>query len=39
MVLKVKVLNVDEDSVSFLVGGVDVAFTNALRRTMIMDVP
>jgi DNA-directed RNA polymerase subunit D len=39
MVLKVEVLNVEEERVRFLVGGVDVAFANALRRTMIMDVP
>ena len=39
MVLKVEVLNVEEESVRFLVGGVDVAFANALRRTMIMGVP
>jgi DNA-directed RNA polymerase subunit D len=39
MVLKVEVLSVDEDRVRFLLGGVDVAFANALRRTMLMDVP
>jgi len=39
MVLRVEVLGVDEDRVRFLLGGVDVAFANALRRTMIMDVP
>jgi DNA-directed RNA polymerase subunit D len=39
MVLKVEVLSVEEDRIRFLVGGVDVAFANALRRTMIMDVP
>lgn len=39
MVLKVEVLSVDEDRVRFLLGGVNVAFANALRRTMIMDVP
>jgi DNA-directed RNA polymerase subunit D len=39
MVLKVEVLNVEEESVRFLLGGVDVAFANALRRTMIMNVP
>jgi DNA-directed RNA polymerase subunit D len=39
MVLKVQVLSVDGEKVRFLVGGVDVAFANALRRTMIRDVP
>ena len=39
MVLKVEVLGVDEERVRFLVGGVNVAFANALRRTIIMDVP
>ncbi len=37
--MKVEVLSVDEERVRFLVGGVDVAFANALRRTLIMDVP
>ena len=37
--MKVEVLSVDEDRVRFLLGGVDVAFANALRRTMLMDVP
>jgi DNA-directed RNA polymerase subunit D len=39
MVMRVEVLSVDGDTVRFLLGGVDVAFANALRRTMIMDVP
>jgi DNA-directed RNA polymerase subunit D len=39
MVLRVEVLNIDGDKMRFLLGGVDVAFANALRRTMIMDVP
>ena len=37
--MKVEVLGADEDRVRFLLGGVNVAFTNALRRTLIMDVP
>ena len=37
--MKVEVLSVEEDRVRFLLGGVDVAFANALRRTLIMDVP
>ncbi|MBC8223446.1 DNA-directed RNA polymerase subunit D [Candidatus Bathyarchaeota archaeon] len=37
--MKVEVLGVDGDRVRFLLGGVNVAFANALRRTMIMDVP
>ena len=31
--MKVQVLSVDGDKVRFLVGSVDVAFANALRRT------
>ena len=37
--MKVEVLSVDEERVRFLLGGVGVAFANALRRTILMDVP
>ena len=37
--MRVEVLGVDGDGMRFLLGDVDVAFANALRRTMIMDVP
>jgi len=39
MVMKVDVLSVSDDTVRFLIEGVDVAFINALRRTMISDMP
>lgn len=37
--MRVEVLSLTEDTVRFLIEGVDVAFANALRRTMISDVP
>jgi len=37
--LKVTVLSVTEDTVRFTVEGCDAAFANALRRTMMTDVP
>jgi DNA-directed RNA polymerase subunit D len=39
LILKVEVQSINEEKVRFLLKGVDVAFANALRRTMIMDVP
>lgn len=37
--MKVEVLSLTGDTVRFLLEGVDVAFANALRRTMISEVP
>jgi DNA-directed RNA polymerase subunit D len=37
--LKVTVLSVNEETIRFIVEGCDAAFANALRRTMITDVP
>ena len=39
MAMNVEILSLTEDKVRFLLEGVDVAFTNALRRTMISEVP
>lgn len=36
---KIKILKKGEDSVRFIIEGVDVPFANALRRTIIADVP
>jgi DNA-directed RNA polymerase subunit D len=37
--LKTKVVSLDKDTIRFLVEGVDVAFANSLRRTMVAEVP
>jgi DNA-directed RNA polymerase subunit D len=37
--MKVKMLNISDDTVRFIVEDADVAFANALRRTMIKEVP
>jgi DNA-directed RNA polymerase subunit D len=37
--MKVEVLELNEEKIRFILEGVDVAFANALRRTMIADVP
>ncbi|RLF91186.1 DNA-directed RNA polymerase subunit D [Thermococci archaeon] len=37
--MKIKILKRGEDSVRFIIWGVDVAFANALRRTIIAEVP
>lgn len=37
--MKVRILDLDEEKIRFTLDGVDVAFANALRRTMISDVP
>jgi len=37
--MKVKILNISDDTVRFIVEGIDVALANALRRTMIREVP
>jgi len=37
--LKTKVVSLDEETIRFLVEGVGVAFANALRRTMVSEVP
>ena len=37
--MKVRIIDVDEEKVRFILDGVDVAFANALRRTMISEVP
>jgi DNA-directed RNA polymerase subunit D len=37
--LKTKVVSLDEETIRFLVEGVDVAFANSLRRTMVAEVP
>jgi len=39
MALKVEVLSLSGDTIRFLLQGCDVAFANALRRTMIAEVP
>ncbi len=37
--MKVRVLDLGDEKIRFTLDGVDVAFANALRRTMISDVP
>jgi len=37
--MRIKILSLDGDRVRFTIGGVDVAFANALRRTLISEVP
>jgi DNA-directed RNA polymerase subunit D len=37
--LKTSIVSLTEDTIRFLLGGVDVAFANALRRTMVSEVP
>ncbi len=37
--MKVTVLSLNEDTIKFTVDGVDTAFANALRRTMVSEVP
>jgi DNA-directed RNA polymerase subunit D len=37
--MRVEVLSLTDDTVRFILEGVDVAFANALRRTMIAEVP
>jgi len=37
--LKITVLSVNEETIQFIVDGCDAAFANALRRTMMSDVP
>jgi len=37
--LKTKIVSLTEDTIKFLLEGVDVAFANALRRTMVSEVP
>lgn len=37
--MKTKVVSLDKDTIRFLVEGVDVAFANSLRRTMVAEVP
>ena len=37
--MKVTVLSLNEDTVKFIVDGIDTAFANALRRTMVSEVP
>ena len=37
--MKVKILDISDDTVSFIVEGINVALANALRRTMIKEVP
>ena len=37
--MKVTVLSVNEDTIRFTVDGIDNAFANALRRTMVSEVP
>jgi DNA-directed RNA polymerase subunit D len=37
--MKVTVLSINEDTIKFSVDGIDNAFANALRRTMISEVP
>jgi len=39
MTMKVKVLSLTEDTIRFLVDGIDIAFANALRRTIMVEVP
>jgi DNA-directed RNA polymerase subunit D len=37
--LKTKVVSLDEETIRFLMEGVDVSFANSLRRTMVAEVP
>lgn len=37
--MKVRIIDLDEEKLRFILDGVDVAFANALRRTMISEVP
>ena len=37
--MKTRIVSLTEDTIRFLLGGVDVAFANALRRTMVSEVP
>lgn len=37
--MKTKIVSVDKDTIRFLVEGVDVAFANSLRRTIVAEVP
>jgi DNA-directed RNA polymerase subunit D len=37
--MKTKIVSLTEDTIRFLLEGVDVAFANALRRTMVSEVP
>ena len=37
--MKVKVLSLTEDTIRFVVDGIDIAFANALRRTIMSEVP
>lgn len=37
--MKVRILDLDDEKIRFTLDGADVAFANALRRTMISDVP
>jgi len=37
--LKTKIVSLTENTIRFLLDGVDVAFANALRRTMVSEVP
>ncbi|AIF68814.1 DNA-directed RNA polymerase subunit D [Palaeococcus pacificus DY20341] len=37
--MKIKILEKREDAIRFIIEGVDIAFANALRRTVISEVP
>jgi DNA-directed RNA polymerase subunit D len=37
--LKTTIVSLSEDTIRFLIEGVDTAFTNALRRAMVAEVP
>ena len=37
--MKVRIIDLNDEKIRFTLDGVDVAFANALRRTMISDVP
>jgi DNA-directed RNA polymerase subunit D len=37
--MKVRIIDLDEEKIRFTLDGVDVAFANALRRTMISELP
>lgn len=37
--MKTKVVSLDEETIRFLVEGVDVSFANSMRRTMVAEVP
>lgn len=37
--MKIQVVSLNEETIRFLIQGADVAFVNALRRTMISEVP